>query len=440
LALRSAAKAQPGRIELPAKLLEVFSGEALYRGAYGGRGSAKSRSFAKVAAVHGLRCAQAGESGVIVCGREFQNSLDDSSMAEVKAAIESEPWLAAHYEVGEKYIRTKDGKIDFAFVGLRRNIESVKSTARIRLLWVDEAEPVTEQAWLKAIPTVREENAEIWVTWNPERRNSATNLRFRMDPPENAKICEVNWRDNPWFPTTLEQIRKEDLTKRPEMYPWVWEGQYAVAHAGAYYSFLLSEAQREGRICTVGKDPLLPIRAFCDLGGTGARSDAFAIWVAQFVGREIRLLDYYEAVGQPMGCHTDWLRERGWGKAQIVLPHDGATHDRVYAVSFESAFYEAGFSVDVIPNQGRGAARARIEAARRLFPVCWFNAATTEPGRDALGWYHERKSEDVRDVGLGPEHDWSSNCADAFGLMAIAYEAPRGRPKAITYPAQQAFV
>src|SRR5262245_36258920 len=286
----------PGRIELPAKLIDVFSGQALYRGAYGGRGSAKSRSFAKMAAVHGLRCAQAGESGVIVCGREFQNSLDDSSMAEVKAAIESEPWLAAHYECGEKYIRTKDGRIDFAFVGLRRNIESVKSTARIRLLWVDEAEPVTEGAWLKAIPTVREEGAEIWVTWNPERRNSATNQRFRINPPDGAKIVELNWRENPWFPSTLDQIRREDLAKRSEMYPWVWEGQYAVAHAGAYYSFFLAEAQREGRICTVGKDPLLPIRAFCDLGGTGARSDAFAIWVCQFVGREIRLLDYYEAV------------------------------------------------------------------------------------------------------------------------------------------------
>ena len=88
-------------------------------------------------------------------------------MAEVKQAIESEPWLADNYEIGEKYIRTKDGRIDFTFVGLRRNIESVKSTARIRLLWVNEAEPVAEVAWQKAIPTVREEGAEIWITWNP---------------------------------------------------------------------------------------------------------------------------------------------------------------------------------------------------------------------------------------------------------------------------------
>jgi phage terminase large subunit len=84
---------------------------------------------------------------------------------------------------------------------------------------------------------------------------------------------------------------------------------------------------------------------------------------------------------------------------------------------------DAGFKVDVVANQGAGAAAQRIEAVRRLFPKCWFNEATTEAGRDALGYYHEKKDEQ-RDVGLGPEHDWSSHAADAFGLMAIAYEEP----------------
>jgi phage terminase large subunit len=355
-------------------------------------------------------------------------------MAEVKAAIESEPWLNQHYELGEKYIRTWDGRVDFAFVGLRRNIESVKSTARIRLLWVDEAEPVSETAWSKAIPTVREDKSEIWVTWNPERRASATNQRFRIDPPDSSKFVEMNWRDNPWFPATLDTIRREDERKRPEQYEHIWEGQYATAHAGAYYASLLGQAMRDGRIAKVTKDPLMAVRAYLDLGGTGGRSDAFAMWVCQFIGREIRVLDYYEAVGQPLGTHLDWLRSRGWDKAQIFLPHDGSTHDRVYDVSFESAILAAGFSVTVIPNQGKGAARARIEAARRILPMCWFNEDTTADGRDALGWYHERRSEDVRDVGLGPEHDWASHGSDAFGLMCVAYETPSGKAKALEYP------
>jgi phage terminase large subunit len=410
------------RIELPPKLIPVFSGEAMYRGSYGGRGSAKTRSFAKMAAVFGLRFARANQPGVIVCGREFMNSLAESSLAEVKAAIASEPWLAAAYEVGETFVRTRDKRIEFAFIGLRHNLDSIKSKARIRLLWVDEAEPVSETAWAKAVPTVREEGSEIWVTWNPERKKSATHKRFRQDPPEGAKIVELNWRDNPWFPDILNRTRIEDKAKRPDQYEHVWEGDYVTIVEGAYFARSLADAKK--RITRVAQDPLLSIKAFWDIGGTGAKADACAIWVAQFVGKEIRVLDYYEAVGQPLATHLQWLRENGWGKVHCFLPHDGATNDKVYDVSYESALRSAQFEVTVIPNQGKGAAKMRIEAARRLFPSIWFNAETTEAGRDALGWYHEKRSDDDRDIGLGPEHDWSSHGADAFGLMCVAYEDP----------------
>jgi hypothetical protein len=80
-----------------------------------------------------------------------------------------------------------------------------------------------------------------------------------------------------------------------------------------------------------------------------------------------------------------------------------------------------------IDHQGRGAAAARIEAVRCHFPSIWFDEATTAGGRDALGWYHEKR-DDVRGIGLGPGHDWSSHAADAFGLMCIVYEPPRVRP------------
>lgn len=403
----------------------------MYRGAFGGRGSAKTRSFAKMAAVWGYRFAQANEPGVIVCGREFMNSLDESSMAEVKAAIASERWLADAYDVGEKYIRTADRRINFAFTGLRHNLDSIKSKSRIRLLWVDEAEPVTETAWSKAIPTVREEGSEIWVTWNPERKNSATHLRFREDPPSGAKIVRMNWRDNPWFPPILNATRLEDKAKRPEQYEHVWEGDFVTVVAGAYFAKQLAEAKEEGRIGHVAKDPLMTVRAFWDIGGTGAKADACSIWIAQFVGREIRVLDYYEASGQPLASHVAWLRENGWGNALCVLPHDGSSNDKVYDVSYESALTAAQFEVLVVPNQGKGAAKMRIEAARRLFPGIWFNASKTEAGRDALGWYHEKKSDDERDIGLGPEHDWSSHGADAFGLMAVAYERPPTKQRAL---------
>nr|WP_210287237.1 phage terminase large subunit [Allorhizobium borbori] len=410
---------------MPPKLIPVFSGEADVRGAYGGRGSAKTRSFAKMTAVRAYMWDMAGREGQILCCRQFMNSLADSSLEEIKAAIRSEPWLLERFEIGEKFIRTKSGRVYYAFAGLDRNIDSIKSKARILLCWVDEAEPVTDEAWSKLIPTLREEDSELWATWNPERKTSATHKRFRESTGDRMKIVELNWRDNPWFPDILNRTRLRDKEQRPDSYDHIWEGGFVTVVEGAYFASALTQAKSEGRIGRVAADPLMTIRLFVDIGGTGAKADNFVIWAAQFIGREIRVLDHYEAQGQPAAAHLNWCRSRGYTpeKAQFWLPHDGSTQDKVFDVSYESALRSAGYSVTVIPNQGKGAAAARIEEARRLFPAMWFNEATTEAGRDALGWYHERRDPD-RGIGLGPEHDWASHSADAFGLMCVAYQEP----------------
>jgi phage terminase large subunit len=192
---------------------------------------------------------------------------------------------------------------------------------------------------------------------------------------------------------------------------------------GAYYAGQLTAAKP--RIGVVAPDPLMEYRSFWDIG----TRDATAIWVAQFVGREIRVLDYYEAVGQPLATHLQWLRDKGYGSAVCVLPHDGEKADHLTADKFADHIASAGFRTETVKNQGKGAAMKRVEAARRLFPSIWFNAETTEAGREALGWYHEKR-DDKREIGLGPEHDWASHGADAFGLMCVAYEAPKEARKA----------
>lgn len=414
------------QIKLPEKLQWVFDGEADVRGAWGGRGSAKTRTFAKMTAVRAYMWDAAGRAGQILCGRQFMNSLADSSLEEIKEAIRSESWLEPHFDIGEKYIATKSGRVYYSFAGLDRSIDSIKSKARILLGWVDEAEPVTETAWQTLIPTLREEDSELWVTWNPRRKTSATHKRFRETTDPRYRIVEMNWRDNPWFPAKLERDRQRDMKDRPEQYPHIWEGDFVSVIEGAYFARHLLDAKNEGRIGNVAADGLMQRRAFIDIGGTGAKADAFAIWIAQFIGREIRVLDYYEAVGQPASAHVEWMRSRGYtpARCEVILPHDGETHDRVHDASYEGFFRQAGYSVSVIRNQGKGAASKRIEAVRRLFPSIWFNEATTDAGRAALGWYHEKKDEE-RGVGLGPDHDWSSHGADAFGLMCVAYEAPK---------------
>ena len=428
------------QVGIPDKLIPLFLGKADVRGAKGGRGSGKTRSFAKMVAVKGYMYGKEGISGQLLCARQFMNSLDDSSLEECKRAIEEEPFLKEYYDIGDKYIKSHDGLIWFSFAGLDRNINSVKSKGRILLCWVDEAEPVTDAAFQVLEPTLREEgdgwNAELWVTWNPVRKTSPVELRYGSSKNPLVKIVELNWRDNPKFPEKLERQRIRDLEERPDQYAHVWDGEYATAIAGAYFSKDLVKAKEEGRICKVSFDPMFRVKVFCDLGGTGAKADAFAMWPAQFIGREIRTRDTYEVQGQPLSAHVHWLANNGYNPSttDIWLPHDGDTNDRIIDISFKKGFTDAGYAVEVVPSQGKGAAKQRMEASRRRFPMIWFDTDTTESGRLALGWYHE-KIDEIRGVGLGPEHDWSSHSADAFGLMCTVYQEPghAGSVKPIKY-------
>ena len=413
------------RVQMPDKLVPVFEGLADIRGAYGGRGSAKTRTFAKMTAVRAHVWAQAGREGIILCGRQFMNSLADSSLEEIKAAIRETEWLAPHFEIGEKYIRTRCGRVSYTFAGLDRNIDSIKSKSRILLCWVDEAEPVTDEAWTKLIPTLREEDSELWVTWNPESKRSATHKRFRCGAPDPlTKIVELNWKDNPWFPAILERKRQNDLRDRPEQYEHIWEGEMKTVTEGAYYAPHLVTAKQQGRIGPVSLDPLLATRAWWDIGGTGAKADSTAIWVGQFAGERIKFVASYEAQGQDMATHVSWLRDSGFDKVECFLPHDGAHGEKVFDTSYEKALREAGFPVTIVPNQGMGAAMKRVENSRRWFGRCWFDEDGCKGGLEALGHYHEKR-DDERGIGLGPTHDWSSHAADAFGMACSTYEEPK---------------
>ena len=215
------------QVELPPKLIPVFSGPARYRGAHGGRGSGKTRSFALMTAVRAYMFAEANVSGVILCGREFMNSLEDSSMEEIKQAIRETPWLDAYFDIGERYIRTRNRRVHYVFAGLRHNLDSIKSKARILIAWIDEAEGVSEVALQKLLPTVRADNSEVWITWNPELDGSPVDRRFRKDIADDAKIVELNYTDNPWFPDVLNGERKSDQRNLdPETYAWIWDGAY----------------------------------------------------------------------------------------------------------------------------------------------------------------------------------------------------------------------
>ncbi len=403
-----------------AKVFRPLLEPGRYKGAHGGRGSGKSHFFAEMVVE---RCLMRPATS-IVCIREVQRALAQSSKKLIETKIQG-LGVGSHFDVLHDRIKTPgDGVI--LFNGMNdHTAESIKSLEGMDVAYVDEAQALSARSLSLLRPTIRKAGSELWFGWNPRRKNDAVDDFLRAKRPDNAIIVEANWHDNPWFPKELDDERRQDLELYPDRYDHIWNGAYAGAFEGAYFAKQLLQARMQGRIGRVGADPLLSLRAFFDLGGAGAKADAMAIWICQFVGREIRVLDYLEGQGQALAYYVMELRRRGYEGVICHLPHDGANTNAVTGKRYVEHLQEAGFICDdPMPNQGAGAAMMRIEAVRRILPRCWFNEATTEAGRDALGFYHERKDE-TRSIGLGPAHDWSSHAADAFGLMAIVYEEPR---------------
>lgn len=214
------------QVEFAPKIIPILApplGEYRYRVFRGGRGSGKSFQVARMAAILG-----AVESLTILCAREFQNSIKRSFHAELKNAIRSNEWLSSQYDVGIDYLRHKTNGTEFVFTGLRNNIDSVKSLAQIDLCIVEEAETVPHASWVDLLPTIRTPKSEIWIIYNPKRRDSWVAQTFDSDElPPRTIIGELNHSDNPWFPTVLDEQRLSDRERLdPALYSHIWEGAY----------------------------------------------------------------------------------------------------------------------------------------------------------------------------------------------------------------------
>jgi phage terminase large subunit len=403
---------------------------ARYKGAHGGRGSGKSHFFGEMLIEDCLYepGASGGEGLRSLCLREVQKDLSQSSKALLEAKLSSLNLGGADGFRVYKDVITTPGDGLIIFKGMNDyTADSVKSLEGFKRAWWAEAQTATQRSLDLLRPTMRATGSQLWFDWNP---------RFAMDPvdrmlrsaelPTGALVVQANWRDNPFFPAELEQERLDCLRQQPDKYDHIWEGGYETVNEGAYFAKQLTAAKAEGRLGVVAADPSMRLRAYVDIGGTGRNADSFAMWIAQFVGLQVRVLDYYEAQGQPMATHVQWLHDRSYkpDRLDIWLPHDGDRSDVVFAVTPASELRRLGYTVTTIPNQGKGAALKRVEAARQLFPSIWFNQESCSGGLAALGWYHEKRDE-KRGIGLGPEHDWASHGADAFGLMCCDWQPPK---------------
>ena len=432
-------------IEFPEKLQPLFKPKR-YKILYGGRGGAKSWGVARALLIKG-----ASQKLRWLCCREFQTSIQDSVHRLLGDQV-IDLGLQGFYEVQKSQIIGKNGTM-FGFEGLHHNISNLKSWEGADGAWVEEAHTVSDSSWNILIPTIRKDASEIWLTFNPEFEDDPTYRRFVEKPPKDSVVIYMNWRDNPWFPPVLEQERLDLLERDPDAYDHVWEGRCRQWLEGAIYSTELRKLFLDNRVTSVKHDPAAPVYTAWDLGST----DDTAIWWYQVIGGEIHVLECYasnhggisEYATQILGipCQVDLIGDdvralfgsavkdkrliemaneikyrRNYNYARHWLPHDARA--KTLAAKGKSIIEQLASALKfdtmgIVPNIG---IEDGIQAARSMFHRVYFDKEGCDSGVKALRRYQRKYDEDTRSFSRQPKHDWTSHYADAFRMLAVAWQ------------------
>jgi phage terminase large subunit len=419
---------EPARIGQPGR----------YKVVKGGRGAGKSENFAQALVILGVM-----ESSLILCTREVQNSIKDSVHSMIKQWI-IRLELQDFYTVTDRSIKGRNGT-EFLFWGLG-NIDSLKSIARVRYCWVEEAQSVTKKSWDKLIPSIRWEDkerglvSEIWISYNPELVTDDTHKRFAVDPPSTAKVVTMNWRDNPWFPEVL-RVEMEDCKKRSEEdYLHIWEGECVSNVKGAIYATELKAATNEGRIGNVPYNRRYPVDTVWDLGFSEG-GDPTAIWFVQAYDGMFHFIDCLEERGQDVPYFLIELQRRQYLYGIAWVPFDAVDN----IIHRRAVRGNADASVEMQLRNGGQTVRMvqkvtivnRINAGRTIFPLCRFDEHKCADGIQALRHFQWGEINENGVHKREPVHNWASHYAEAFTRAGQALKLPRKEPQKKASPLEQ---
>ena len=211
-------------LDIPHKLIPSFKNLKTNRYDtvvwHGGRGSAKTNALIKIAILESFI-----DDGVILCCREIQKSIADSLYSAIVNFI-SDNKIDHLFKITLGEIVNLQTNARFIFAGLKSNITSIKSIDKLRVILTDEAENISQQSWDYLRPTPRYGNTRTYVVFNPRFEQDPTWQEFVVRADENTLLTEINWRDNPWFPLSLERQRQRSLLGDAGRYNWIWEGKF----------------------------------------------------------------------------------------------------------------------------------------------------------------------------------------------------------------------
>jgi len=393
------------RIQIPEAFKGLFE-PYRYRVYYGGRGGGKSEAICRALLIKGMM-----ETRRVLCCRELQTSIAES-VHKLLALIIEQHGLDDFWTVTQTAIRGKNGS-EFLFKGLRHNSKEIKSMAHIDEVFAEEAENISDASWEVLIPTIRKDGSSIDVAFNTKNVTDPTYRRFVAEAPPDALVRKVSWRDNPFFPEVLRKEMERLRVTDPEAHAHIWEGEPDTRRSGAVYAKQLNKAREEGRIASVPYDSGCEVFTVWDLG----YGDSTAIWWLQWVGRELRWIDYYENSGEELEFYVKILKSKPYNLGMSFLPHDGG-HGNIRGKSVSIQLRQMGVKNTVLEREM--SVQPGIETLRQTIGFSVFDASRCAEGLRCLE-NHAYEWDENRGVFKDkPKKDWTSHGSDAARYAAIA--------------------
>ena len=378
---------------------------------HGGRGGGKSWEIADFLLIIGTTAKHR-----ILCCREVQKSIKQSVHKLLSDRIQA-MGLSSFYEILETEIRGKNGT-EFSFAGLlNHTVDSVKSFEGATITWIEEAQTVSKHSLDILIPTViRTANPMIIMSLNPRLPQDAVYADYIAKERDDTLVVQVNYTDNPHCPSEIKNLAEAMMNDDFDKYEHVYLGKPKEIADGAIYKAEFEQIRKENRICKVAHDPNLPIYTSWDLGIL----DSTAIWFFQIYGKEVRVIDYYEANNEPLAHYARILDEKtqsfGYRYEKHFAPHDIAARDLSSGVSREQTMATLGYRMT---KGARLGVEDRIEATRQMLKNCWFDADKCKHGVKALQNYRREFNDKLDQFKATAVHDWASHGSDAFGEGAL---------------------
>lgn len=378
---------------------------------HGGRGGGKSWEIADFLLIEGTR-----RTHRILCCREVQKSIKQSVHKLLSDRIQA-MGLSSFYEILDTEIRGNNGT-EFSFAGLlNHTVDSVKSFEGATITWIEEAQTVSAFSLSILIPTViRTASPMIIMSLNPRLPSDAVYSEYIAKEREDTLVVQVNYTDNPHCPTEITKLAETMMNDDFDQYEHIYLGKPKEIADGAIYKAEFEAIRKEQRICKVSHDPNLQVYTSWDLGIL----DSTAIWFFQIYGKEIRVIDYYEANDEPLSHYARILDDKkaqyGYHYDKHFAPHDIAARDLSSGVSREQTMANLGYRMT---KGARLGVDDRIEATRQMLKNCWFDDKKCEHGIKALRNYRRDFNDKLEQFKATPVHDWASHGADAFGEGAL---------------------